>query len=168
MGRYDCPGLSEIPSCFIRPIVCLKALIVIKLNVAVVVETKGGGRQIDSGKRLQGSKDGRTSGKFVQMVKKRSAMDGWTDLDDTDEVGWSNKRGDSHEPSMKNKNSQYDHPEKKHGKFNMDKSSCRAVTARSCQEPSDCAGCFGLFTCQMPQGKCHLKGVSRRTGTSRN
>ncbi|XP_073178605.1 uncharacterized protein [Lepidochelys kempii] len=44
------------------------------------------------------------------------------------------------------------------------KYSCSGIQAKTCQKPSDCDGCLGLYTCKLPQGKCGLKAVSRKTG----
>ncbi|CAM5080188.1 unnamed protein product [Natator depressus] len=51
-----------------------------------------------------------------------------------------------------------------HGKFNTDTYSCPGIQSKTCQKPSDCDGCLGLYTCKLPQGKCGLKAVSRKTG----
>ncbi|XP_065438028.1 uncharacterized protein LOC101947688 isoform X4 [Chrysemys picta bellii] len=42
--------------------------------------------------------------------------------------------------------------------------SCPGIQSKTCQKPSDCDGCLGLYTCKLPRGKCGLKAVSRKTG----
>ncbi|XP_034635262.1 pseudouridine-metabolizing bifunctional protein C1861.05-like isoform X3 [Trachemys scripta elegans] len=44
--------------------------------------------------------------------------------------------------------------------------SCPGIQSKTCQKPSDCDGCLGLYTCKLPRGKCGLKAVSRKTGTA--
>ncbi|OCT86080.1 hypothetical protein XELAEV_18019774mg [Xenopus laevis] len=63
---------------------------------------------------------------------------------------------------LKMKNSGNKHPLKGYGMFNTDMHSCDGIFASSCTKPSDCDGCLGLFNCQIPQGKCNLKSVTRR------
>ncbi|KAK6292303.1 hypothetical protein J4Q44_G00368870 [Coregonus suidteri] len=49
------------------------------------------------------------------------------------------------------------------GQFNSDTHGCSGIQARSCSAHDHCAGCLGLYTCDVGLGTCHLKGISQRT-----
>uniref|UniRef100_UPI00398ED3BA uncharacterized protein isoform X2 n=1 Tax=Pristiophorus japonicus TaxID=55135 RepID=UPI00398ED3BA len=40
---------------------------------------------------------------------------------------------------------------------------CANIESRSCNRVSECRGCLGLYTCNIPLAKCELKGVSKKT-----
>ncbi|XP_053110758.1 uncharacterized protein LOC128326903 isoform X2 [Hemicordylus capensis] len=66
----------------------------------------------------------------------------------------------------KSKSQGLQHHLKGHGKFNTETYSCPGIQSKACKKPSDCDGCLGLYTCKLPRGKCDLKAVSRKTGTT--
>ncbi|XP_061419143.1 uncharacterized protein LOC133349592 [Lethenteron reissneri] len=51
-----------------------------------------------------------------------------------------------------------------HGRFNMDTWACPGMESRTCTNPSDCQGCYGLFTCSRTRRLCVHKRVARKTG----
>ncbi|KAK7149787.1 hypothetical protein R3I94_009182 [Phoxinus phoxinus] len=40
----------------------------------------------------------------------------------------------------------------------------RAIETKTCSNLLDCAGCLGLYSCNVALGKCQLKGLSRKSG----
>ncbi|KAG9280294.1 hypothetical protein AMEX_G2982 [Astyanax mexicanus] len=52
------------------------------------------------------------------------------------------------------------HGQQQYGQFNSDKSGCSGIKSGRCSEPSDCSGCLGLYTCNVSNHKCRLKGRS--------
>ncbi|KAK7129921.1 hypothetical protein R3I93_019535 [Phoxinus phoxinus] len=51
-----------------------------------------------------------------------------------------------------------------YGQFNSDTSGCSAIETKTCSNLLDCAGCLGLYSCNVALGKCQLKGLSRKSG----